>query len=115
MANFRIFDGKQRRPLLLFGLLEWTSFAAFAHYATRQVAPADIVKLTGKSADYEQIMELEMVKYAHRVTPSLKVVSDILSKVDQTGVPVASLVGEGSEAPFRARAVAYMKKIGILA
>ena len=62
-------------------------FAAFAHYATRQVAPADIVKLTGKSADYEQIMELEMVKYAHRVTPSLKVVSDILSKVDQTGVP----------------------------
>ena len=90
-------------------------FAAFAHYATRQVAPADIVKLTGKSADYEQIMKLEMVKYAYRVTPSLEVVSDILSKVDQTGVPVASLVGEGSAAPFRARAIAYMKKIGILA
>ena len=90
-------------------------FAAFAHYATVQVAPADIVKLTGKSADYEQIMKLEMVKYAYRVTPSLEVVSDILSKVDQTGVPVASLVGEGSAAPFRARAIAYMKKIGILA
>ena len=60
-------------------------------------------------------MKLEMVKYAHRVTPSLEVVSDILSKVDQTGVPVERLVGEGSTAPFRARAIAYMKKIGILA
>ena len=90
-------------------------FAAFAHYATRQVTLADTVKLTDKSADYERIMGLEMVKFAHRVAPSLEVVADILSKVDQTGVPVASLVGEGSAAPFRARAIAYMKKIGILA
>ena len=90
-------------------------FAAFAHYATRQVTLADTVKLTDKSADYERIMGLEMVKFAYRVAPSLEVVADILSKVDQTGVPVASLVGEGSAAPFRARAIAYMKKIGILA
>ena len=55
-----------------------------------------------------------MVKYAHRVTPSLELVTDILRNVDQTGVSVASLIGEGSEAPFRARAIVYMKKIGIL-
>lgn len=89
-------------------------FAAFAHYATTQISSTDTVRLTDRSDDYEHIMQLEMVKYAHRVTPSLELVTDILRNVDQTGVSVASLIGEGSEAPFRARAIVYMKKIGIL-
>ncbi|MDG2272801.1 MAG: glycosyltransferase family 4 protein [Halioglobus sp.] len=90
-------------------------FVAFAHYATSQAAPTDTVRLTSRSDDYEQIMELEMVKYAKSVTPSAELVADILSRVDQTGGSVASLVGEGPEAPYRTRAIAYMKKFGILA
>lgn len=89
-------------------------FAAFAHYATTQLSSVDTVQLTDISAQYEQIMQLEAVNYAHRVTPSVELVADILRNVDQTGVSVASLIGEGSEAPFRARAISYMKKIGIL-
>jgi acyl CoA:acetate/3-ketoacid CoA transferase len=60
-------------------------------------------------------MELEVVKYAHRVTPGIELVADILNKVDQKGVSVADVVGEGPAALFRMRAIAYMKKIGILA
>jgi glycosyltransferase involved in cell wall biosynthesis len=90
-------------------------FMAFAHYSTSQDTLTDTLTLTDRSQYFEQIMELEVVKYAHRVTPGIELVADILNKVDQKGVSVADVVGEGPAALFRMRAIAYMKKIGILA
>ena len=90
-------------------------FMAFAHYATSQDTVTDTLALTERSQHFEQIMQLEMVKYANRVTPSTELVADILETVGQKEVSIADVIGEGPAAPFRMRAITFMKKIGILA